>query len=289
MRLKFYVFLATVTCLMFSALLHAEARRYCGCCYPVVKPQPTPRPYVELGLGQAFDSRLDASSYSFANPRREEGTITLALMPNGRILASDILIGGGWVWSQLYPADTHYLPFISLGLQYQYSNVDHQKTFIDLDFKLKNTQNNGTSLLSFNTPYEFSQRRLLANAKLDLYRWRYVMPYVNLGLGATWNKVKQTEPFLITEKSDTVPITTLGSRNNRWSYSVGAGLDFLVNENLWLSLGYQYNNFGRITISEPFFNVDNLQAKQVNANAKPFHLGDLSTQSIQLTGRYLFA
>lgn len=215
--------------------------------------------------------------------------MNLGLIPEGRALPNNILVGAGLVWSQLYPADAHYLPFMSVGLQYQYTNFRDKKTPMRFASKEFNAEGGIKAQASSNTDYKFSQSSLLATLKLDLYRWAYVMPYVNLELGASWNQAKQKKPFFIKFENTNISIIAPDSRNSTFSYSVGAGLDFPITENVWLSLGYNYNYFGHVSI-KPFFIADNPEVNGVlNSFTKPFTLKHLSTQTIQLTGRYLFA
>ncbi|WP_232019637.1 outer membrane protein [Candidatus Rickettsiella viridis] len=133
-----------------------------------------------------------------------------------------------------------------------------------------------------------SQNSLLANLKMDIYRWGRIMPYVNLGLGASWNESKQQAPF-IDPDNPLISVSTASSlQMTSFSYQVGAGLDFLVIKNFWLSLGYNYNNFGRVVVDKllllPGIGSDDF----LNSLAQPFSFRNLTSQSVQLTGRFIF-
>lgn len=146
------------------------------------------------------------------------------------------------------------------------------------------------------TYYDFSQSSLLGVLKLDLYRWQRVMPYINLGLGTAWRQAKQKEPLYVNSREDMENIGVLPTGNLKtrtFAYSVGAGFDFPITENFWLSLGYQYNDFGDINLKPTLVGLneqaqEDIEEQGINNLLKPFHLNNLSTQTIQLTGRYVF-
>lgn len=277
MNKKLYIVMSILAAATFTATLKAEAK---GCCCVPPTHSMKPRFYLDVGVGHAFDSQ--ANSDAIAEPDIVGGPIDIlySLSEANHAKPDNLLIGAGFLWSDLHQTDSPYFPFLSLGLQYQYTNFDNKKTSMRLNISDINT---GEVVLSPEASYVFSQNSLLANLKLDLYRWDRVMPYVNLGLGASWNQAKDKTPFtLFAGKADLITGTT---RNTSFSYNLGAGLDFLITERFWLSLGYNYNNFGRVSINK-FLNLDD-PSFSGPADFK-FNLGNLATHNIQLTGRYVF-
>lgn len=208
-------------------------------------------------------------------------------------------IGAGWAWSQLYPQNPNYFPYVSLGLQYQYTNLNNKKTLVDFNGYATDLGNKVNFDYFGNTNYIFSQISLLGNLKIDLYRWRYVMPYINLGLGVSSNRTKQNKNFYIQEtavvfRPEFFEIVTPNKRNVAFSYNVGLGLDFPIKNNFWLSLGYVYNDLGKFEISKgralPSYGINfyEEQADERSRLLRPFKL-HFSSQNIQLTARYLFS
>jgi len=276
---KLYIFFMSVLAASaFTATLKAEAK---GCCCPPLKPSMKPRFYLDVGVEHAFDSQVGSSGSVLGN---FIGTpILFTLSGANRALPNSLLIGAGFLWSDLYQAQSPYLPFMSLGLQYQYTNFDNKKTLIQMDVVSPST---GETDGPFKADYIFSQNSLLGNLKIDLYRWGRMMPYLNLGLGASWNQAKNKKPFINDLGfGDTLDFASTKTRITSFSYTVGAGLDFLMTKNFWLSLGYSYNNFGKISIDEFF---TSLNGTVVESLSPRFNLGTLATHNIQLTGRYAF-
>ena len=257
----------------FTFALKAEAK---GCCCPSHTSSMKPRFYLDAGVGNAFDSQVDSDSVAILFLGEN---ITYSLSATNHAYPNNLAIGAGCLWPQPYQANSPYFPFLSLGLQYQYTNFDSKKTFMSFSIFLDDQK----GPFDDGSHYIFSQNSLLANLKLDLYRWNRVMPYVNLGLGASWNQAKAQGPF--TDNSDDPEAFIIGTgRSTAFSYTVGAGLDFLVTERFWLSLGYSYNNFGHVQLGKITYTT--------NPNNAPapftFNLRNLTTHNIQLTGRYVF-
>ena len=129
------------------------------------------------------------------------------------------------------------------------------------------------------------------------------MPYVNGGIGITWNQVKPKNNFILqVNNTPLLAYSTEGQNNRDFSYHLGAGLDFIITNNFWLSLGYQYSYYGDTSVKSNLisFNDDTkdkikdikkdllTQDPNLNTFFKPFYFKHLNTHSIQLTGRYLF-
>lgn len=60
------------------------------------------------------------------------------------------------------------------------------------------------------------------------------MPYLNLGLGASWDHTSQTALVPDQVEPDII-LNTRSKTNTAWAYSIGAGLGFIVTTNFWLS------------------------------------------------------
>lgn len=281
MNKKLYIFMSVLAATTLASTLKAEAK---GCCCPSPTPSMKPRVYLDVGVGHAFDSHVGSDKFLGIT---DDGPILSSLSAKNHASPNNLAIGTGFLWPQPYQANSPYFPFLSLGLQYQYTNFDNKKTSMSLNSVFQEPPQEQIPFDDFN--YVFSQNSLLANLKLDLYRWGRVMPYVNLGLGASWNQAKDKSPATFTDENQLQDITSATARSTSFSYTVGAGLDFLMSERFWLSLGYSYNNFGGISINQFSDTQDNDPSKTAPLNFIKFNnLGNLTTHNIQLTGRYVF-
>jgi hypothetical protein len=279
MKVNSFIALTTVMLLPFVSTL--QAKGLCDCSDTLVSAKS--RLYVDLGLGQAFDTHLPSAGYTSAvlpsPPFGPDERMIMQLTPKEHYSANNLMLETGFLWSEPYQVGSPYFPFVSLGLRYQYSNFSNKKTLMKLSINGETSQNN----------YKLSQNSLLANLKMDFYRWDRVMPYANLGLGVSWNKNKPQGPFFT--DGGITKWTSSSSQNKSFSYQVGIGLDYLVAENFWLSLGYSYDNFGLVEVAKFSASGDALPDDArlaFDSVAQPFNFRNLTAHTIQLTGRYVF-
>lgn len=262
------------------------------CCLPPLKSNM--HRYVDIGLGQSISSRLSGSD-NFVIITNFDTSKKFFLSPQKMAVENIGAIESGVVWAQPLLSNSHFLPYASLGLRYQYSNLNNDRTLLrftnmDLGSELKSGE---VLKQSFSDAYyDVSQHSLLANLKVDLYRWRHIMPYLNLGVGPTWSKVKQ-KTALYLESPLNVELQTDNQTNNHFTYIVGVGLDFPITERFWLSVGYQYNHLGDISLNSKFVALnknaqDFIDNIKYNESLLPIHLKNLKTRTFQFTGRYVF-
>jgi opacity protein-like surface antigen len=90
--------------------------------------------------------------------------------------------------------------------------------------------------------YAVTIKQLLAEAKL-LYTWRTVFhPFIDAGLGASFNKARSyyiSNPIFITFTPNFAPGTTTD-----FSYRAGFGLDYDVATDLRIGIAYHFADFG---------------------------------------------
>ena len=95
---------------------------------------------------------------------------------------------------------------------------------------------------NYNYRYTATARQLLVEGKL-LYNWRHLYhPYFSFGLGGAFNSATgyqiDNPPFLAFAPQ-------FASRNNNcFSYRIGLGLQYDLNENLRVGAGYHFADFG---------------------------------------------
>jgi len=171
----------------------------------------------------------------------------------------------GYKWK----LDNNFIKALGFGLRYEYIFLDSIKGDV-IDDKLLLTNNYvynwrlNSSILSF-----FS--------KVNIFKYKQLMPYINAGLGASFNNASGYEikslgltapgvkPLVLL-----VPVSSKGLSpysQTQLSYNVGAGLDILLSGNFIMNLGYEYiylGNFrsgkGESTLSETYLNTDKASA-----------------------------
>lgn len=263
------------------------------CCYPkplICVQALKPQYYIDLGLEQAFNTHLSSSQFEVITPSNPNFDFLFSMSPSNNPFINHIALETGILWPHPYQADSPYFPFINLGLRYQYSNVDQKKTSVIASEDLQESASmRSLDIANSQRDFTFSHHSLLVNLKMDVYRWNRIMPFVNLGLGASWNRSKLQNPFLLDLNGQEINLNYLSfntTRNTAFSYQVGAGLDFLATDNFWLSLGYLYNNFGQIQLGTA--KVEELIRRVSSYSASTVKFRDLTAHTIQLTGRYVF-
>lgn len=176
------------------------------------------------------------------------------------------LISGGYIWrfnSLLFPT-------ASVGLEYSYMpEISIRGNIYDL--------NNKDQPPGFIYQYNVSHTSLRLIEKMNLYCWKSFMPYVEIGVGSSWNYMNNyTEEIMKFPR--TIPTTFQDSKKFAFSYSATIGIDYRCNQNFILSVGYRYDNFG--------LNKTGLAIGQYKNN---YLNQTLDSNTLLLTGRYLFS
>lgn len=263
--------------------------------------------YVDIGLGKAWHTHFDSPVNNLTFNDRDN--LILSLSPNEKFYKNNLFMELGLSWAQPFMKNSPYFPFVNVGLRYQVNNLNEQITSMGLHARSKDVDSDFQDIVGiaflFNNPQEFifSQNSLLMTFKLNLYRWRYLMPYINGGFGTTWHQVIQNNG-LEKQTTNSALFNYLADykKNKEFTYNVGLGVDFVVTENFWLSFGYQYNYYGNLSVNLNYIGinvdaVDKLKAlkedflgqdSMKNLFFKPFQFNNLSTQTLQLTGHYVF-
>lgn len=236
-----------------------------------------PHWYVDLGIGQSIDYRAGVGLYS------SSGTVVIgASRPDYG--TSPVYFQGevGYLWNDPFTLgyNNPYFPFMSLGIQYRHT----KSVTLETPFTVENVQ------FPQAFPYTIEQNSVLLAWKIDLYQWLgRIMPYLNFGLGASWNHTSQKAPTALAPDFITGSVSQNSDpkQNTDWNVNVGAGLEFIVATNFWLSLGYSYDSFGRLELGAVFFpGGDSSNLSSAVGQSK--NIGNFHAHNIIFTARYLF-
>ncbi len=143
-------------------------------------------------------------------------------------------VSGGYLWNRYDDCD--WFPVLSLGGQFTYTGLSKISGTID-QYSLPQFQN-------YTYSYQFRRRTLLAVGKADIFRFYGFMPYVTAGLGVSFNT---TSNYIEQPLSNVTPRISPGFRsttNDYFSYMAGVGIDYAACDYIWLSLEYNYGNYG---------------------------------------------
>ena len=143
-------------------------------------------------------------------------------------------VDGGYQWQR----ESRYFPAYALGLRYKHffnSNVGGQITQYSLP-----------EFTNYNYKWNLSSDILLFTGKLDLVRFGAFSPFVNGGVGVTFNHASGYQETALNDVTPRISPSFGDYTQAAFAGSVGAGLDWQVNPKLILSLGYEYQSLGHI-------------------------------------------
>jgi opacity protein-like surface antigen len=174
-----------------------------------------------------------------------------------------LVLDGGYQWAR----NSVWLPFYSLAVSYTYG--------FPAKVKGKVEQYSLPEFTNYNYQYKIQTQTFLAQIKADLYRWRCLMPFLLAGAGVSLNNASNYAEQPVPGVTPRISPGFKGQTNTYFSYVFGAGLDYIVQKNIWASLTYEYSNLGRaqtgsgvntVTLTGTNYASDNLKTN-VKSNA----------------------
>lgn len=183
--------------------------------------------FIGLGAGAAFPQ---VNSYKYINT----GSSWPADAYHFQTVSDPAVINAaiGFTW----PTCKALIPYFNLAANFTYVSPSTLSGTID-QYSLPGFDN-------YHFSYDVAQKTFFLMFKADLYQWKYVMPFVNVGAGLTYN---QTSDYRETPLNQVTARDSpgFGSKTaTNLACTVGAGLDFVLQSKLLLSLEYRYGNFG---------------------------------------------
>ena len=134
--------------------------------------------------------------------------------------------------------DQPWLPAYSLGVLYQ--------SLFSSPLQGSITQYSLPEFTNYRYQAQASSNLVLASGKWDLYRYHQALPYVTAGLGAAFNRFNGYQETALPGVTPRLSPGFADNSNSRFAYQLGAGVDYEVNPQLMLTVGYQYLNLGRL-------------------------------------------
>lgn len=183
--------------------------------------------FVGGGAGAIFpktgDNNYISSGPGWPNDKYSNGSVNTAAL---------FSVDAGYQWAHA----NDWLPFYSVAANYIYAFPAKAKGTVD-QYSLPQFQN-------YNYQYKVQSQQFLAVLKADLYRWCQLMPFLSVGAGFSLNNASNYAEQAVPGVTPRVSPGFKGQTNTYFSYMLGAGLDYIVLNNLWISLQYQYSDQG---------------------------------------------
>lgn len=142
---------------------------------------------------------------------------------------------GGYQWNRL----SSYIPYYNLTLVYE-----HQ-------FDSNITGNVQQYALPIFTNYNYTMNLtsdiIGVAGKVGLINYKFLIPYFSAGFGVAYNRVSSySESFIAADGPPRVSPGYANNHNTNFAYTLGAGVNFICNEQASISLAYEYWNLGKI-------------------------------------------
>jgi len=133
---------------------------------------------------------------------------------------------------------------------------------------------------NYNYNLDTSSNVVLAAGKLNIYQYYDFMPYISAGFGMAFNHVSNFTETVRPNGIVTPRISPAFTSDNQheFAYTLGIGFDYQVNDQVLVSLGYEFQDLGNMSSGYGL----NLWSGQY------LNLGSYRANSLLLGGTYLF-
>ncbi|WP_392537414.1 outer membrane protein [Legionella sp. 227] len=205
--------------------------------------------HMKLNNGSEFPSPFDYDRLSVGSN-------------NGGVIAAS----GGRRWQ----TSNFWFPSYSLSVFWQY--------FFKTQIQGEITQYSLPEFTNYTYNLDFTSNLLLASGKINLFRYGAFSPYINGGIGSSFNRVSNYREEAFTNVTPRVSPGFRDSNSSEFAYNVGAGIDVQFFPQLIFSVGYIYQDLGPISSG----NGINTWAEQ------SLNPGSYRSNEVLVTATYLF-
>lgn len=145
------------------------------------------------------------------------------------------ILSSGYVWVR----ENTWLPAFSIGLTSQYVYPMTLKGSVD--------QYSLPAFRNYNYKYDIQLLDLMGTVKLNIVRWHDFMPYLTLSGGFVNYRISNYKENAVAGVTPRISPGFQSDNNYNLAYTAGLGLAYVLQENLALSLEYNYSDFGTIS------------------------------------------
>jgi opacity protein-like surface antigen len=189
--------------------------------------------FITLGAGAQFPdlhSNMNTENGSRFPPSSNNDRYSIS-DNNGAVIAAS----AGRRWQ-----NTHFwFPSYSLGVFWQY--------FFQTNIHGKITQYSLPEFANYNYKIDIASNIVLASGKINLFKYGLFSPYVNGGLGSSFNNVSNFRETVLPGETPRVSPGFRNANSSEFAYNVGLGIDLQFMSQLIFSVGYIYQNLGPVS------------------------------------------
>jgi opacity protein-like surface antigen len=132
-----------------------------------------------------------------------------------------------------------WLPAYSFGVFWQYFFRTH----------LGNTimQYSSPAFTNYQYKWDLTANVLLASAKLNLFQYGILSPYINVGIGSSFNRTSNYEETPVPGVTPRTSPSFVKFSTSEFAYNAGAGIDIQLTSQFIISVGYNYQDLGQVS------------------------------------------
>lgn len=128
--------------------------------------------------------------------------------------------------------DREYLPYYDADFQYRHTMNAHIKGNVD-QYSLPN-------FVNYNYELSYEADMFTLNGKADLIEYKHVLPYIAGGIGAIVNHVHDYNESPYPGITPRINPNFGGNTTTSLALVLGLGLDFILTNNVWATIGYDH-------------------------------------------------
>ncbi len=192
-----------------------------------------PQWYFTFGAGAevpSLHSSVTVNNNSLAAPPFNEDSYSSQHNVNAAILVE---AGKRWAIS------ASGLKAVSLGLQYQY--------YLSNDIGRQVMQYSSPQYLNYRYRLALAANLLMLNAKLDLFTWKSLTPFISIGAGGVQLMATNYSEYAYSNITARISPAFQENTNYQFTYQAGAGVGWSINQKFMASVNYSYQPLGSFT------------------------------------------
>ncbi|QMT60009.1 outer membrane protein [Legionella sp. PC997] len=205
--------------------------------------------HTKVNNGSGFPAPYSADRYSIRDN-------------NGGVVA----VSAGRRWQN----ESIWFPSYSLSIFWQYFFTTHISGEI--------TQYSLPQFTNYKYNLDFTSNLLLASGKINVMRYGIFSPFINGGIGSSFNNASNYNESAFAGVTPRVSPEFRNSNTSEFAYNIGAGVDVQLLPQLFLSVGYIFQDLGPLA-----------SGNGVNTwTGESLTLGSYRTNEVLITATYLF-
>jgi opacity protein-like surface antigen len=142
-------------------------------------------------------------------------------------------VGAGYRFTQ------YGLPAISVGLSYSHFFNGQSGDTI--------TQYSLPEFINYQYQWKVASDLVLASSKLNIYNWNTLLPFVQAGAGFSANRARKYKEAAFSDVTPRYSPSFTNKTTTSFAYQLGAGLDWQIKPQWFVSIGYEYTDLGHFS------------------------------------------